>query len=84
MLVSEFDPLIERYIVFECGVNVGEKSSMFGYLKPEWSRHGIRRYKTFEERKYKAVPPWFKLEVEKIGTCGGVITIHAKKKEERK
>lgn len=80
--VADLDPMMPTYSVYSAkGFLLGEKTKLFGYLKPEYDRHGVRRFGMwagFEDRKYKTTPPWFKLRVVEIKTVGYGIGVYVK------
>lgn len=82
ILVADLDPMMPRYsVVDEKNRSIGEKSTLFGLLKPEYDKNGRRvggKRGSFDDRKYKGDPPWFKFEVIGIDNLGGSVTIHAK------
>lgn len=83
IIVADLDPLMPSYnVVNEHGRTIGEKSELFGYLKPQYTKDGRPlqggRW-TFESRRYKSDPPWFRFEVIKIDKLGGSVAIHAQK-----
>ncbi len=82
IVVADLDPLMPSYnVVDEHGRTIGEKSELFGRLKPQYAKDGrpLQRGRwTFESRQYKADPPWFKFEVIRIDKLGGGVTIHAR------
>lgn len=74
MTVKELDPYIKSYeVVGRCGRILGRKSSS-GYLKSMKSK----RICSIEDLKYKAEPPWMRLEVKEI--IGHSIIVKEKEK----
>lgn len=82
ILVSDLDPMMPSYnVADEQGRSIGEKSKIFGLLKPRYTKDGRPvggKWGDFETRKYKSDPPWFRFEVIKIDNLGGSVTIHTK------
>lgn len=80
--VADIDPLMPHYHVLTAGGReLGSKSKEFGYMKPEYDSRGRQiggKWGSFEARKYKTTPPWFKLPVVEIRICGYGLGVYVK------
>lgn len=83
--VSDIDPLMPRYhVLTERGRELGEKIKGFGYVKPRYDSRGRRiggKWDSYELRKYKATPPWFKLQITEIRSGGYGLEVYVKEAE---
>ncbi len=84
--VADIDPLMPHYhvLTIEGGRELGSKSKEFEYMKPEYDSRGRRvggKWGSFESRKYKATPPWFKLQVAEIRIGGYGLGVYVKEGE---
>lgn len=78
--VADLDPLLRCYVVHVKGSVIGYKRSPDVYEKP--SHYGTNRI-PWNERAYKAAPPWMTREVIRISSdpCSGTLLEVKEKKK---